>query len=46
MITTFRGHAMDWYMKFYVAPIGMPQNSLDQIQNGLIDEFKKPKSKS
>ena len=46
MITTFRDHALDWYMKFYVVPVGVPQKSLDQIQIGLIEEFKKPKSES
>ena len=44
MITTFTVHALDWYMKFYVVPIGVPQKSLDQIQIVLIEEFKKPKS--
>ena len=24
MITTFRGRALDWYMKFYVVLVGIP----------------------
>ena len=31
MITTLRGRALDLYMKFYVAPIGVLQKTLDQI---------------
>ena len=46
MITTPRGHALDWYMKFYVVQIGVAQKTLDQIREGLIDEFRNPKYKS
>ena len=45
MIMTFRVHSLDWYMMFYVLLGGTRQNSLDQIHNGFIDEFKNPKSK-
>ena len=31
MITTLIGCAVDWYMKFYVVPTGIPLNTLDQI---------------
>ena len=44
MIVTFRVRALDRYMKFYVVPVGVLQKSLDQIQIGFIEEFKKPKS--
>ena len=43
MITTLRGQALDWYMKFSVVSTGVPQKTLDQIRAGLIDEFRKPK---
>ena len=46
MITTFRGHSLDWYMKFLVVPVGVPHKSLDHIWIRLIEEFKKPKSES
>ena len=46
MITTFRGRALDWYMKFYVVPTGVRKKSLDLIRIRLIEEFKKPKSES
>ena len=43
MITTLRGRALDWYMKFSMVPVGIPKKSLDQIRMGPIDEFKNPK---
>ena len=46
MITTFRGRTLDWYMKLFVVPVGIPEKSLDQIQSGLVDELKNPKSES
>ena len=36
----------DWYMKFVQVPTRNPQNTLAERRMGLIDEFKKPKSKS
>ena len=46
MITTLRGHALDWYMKLSVVPARISQKTLDQIHAGLIDEFSKPKHES
>ena len=46
MITTFRGHVFDQYMKFSVIPAGIPHNILDQIWTRLIGEFKNPKYES
>ena len=47
MITTHRGRALDWYMKLFVVPTGIPQKTLDhEIRAGLIDEFRNPKSES
>ena len=31
MITTLRGRALDWYMKFSMVPTGVPHKTLDQI---------------
>ena len=46
LATNFQGHALDWYMKFVQVSMGHPQKTLAQIRNGLIEEFKKPKSES
>ena len=46
MITTLRVHALVWYMNFYVVPTGVTQKTLDQIREGLIDEFRNPKFES
>ena len=46
MITTLRGHALDWYMKFSIVPVGAAQKTLDQIQVGMIYEFIKLKYES
>ena len=46
MIMTLGGRAPDWYMKFSIVPVGVSQKTLDQIQVGMIDEFKKLKSES
>ena len=46
IITTFRGRALEQYMKLFVVPVGIPQKTLDQIRTRFIDEFKKPKSES
>ena len=29
MITNLRGHALDWFIKFYVVPLGRPQKTLE-----------------
>ena len=44
MITTLRGHALDWYMKCSIVPVGFVLKTLDEIRVGLIAEFRKPKS--
>ena len=44
MITTLRGCALDWFMKFFLVPIGTPHKTLDEILLAMIFEFKKPKS--
>ena len=46
MITTLWGHVLDWYMKFSIVPVGVVPKTLNEIRLGLIDEFKKSKSKS
>ena len=46
MITTLRGRALDWYMKFSVVVARIPKKTLDKIWTGLIYEFNKPKSES
>ena len=42
MITTLRGCALDWYMKFSRVPIGVTHKIVDQIRAGWIDEFRNP----
>ena len=46
MVMTFRGHALNWFMNFYVVHVGNPQKTLAEIQTGLVDEFRKPKYES
>ena len=46
MITTLRGHELDWFMKFYAALTGTTQNTLDEIRAAMISKFKKHKSES
>ena len=46
MITTLRGHALDWFMNFCAASAGTPQNTLDEIRATMIPKFRKPKSES
>ena len=46
MITTLQDHALDWYMKFSIVPVGVIPKAFNDILVGLIDEFRKPKSKS
>ena len=43
---TFRGWALDWYMKFVQVPMRHPYKTLAQIRTGLIEEFKNPKYES
>ena len=46
MIMSLRGRLLDWFMKFFIVPVGDPQKTLDEIQLTMICEFKKPKSES
>ena len=46
LITMLRGHALDWYMKFSIVLVGFVPKTLNEIQLGLIDEFKKLNSES
>ena len=46
MITTLRGHALEWYMKFSIVPVGVVPKTLNEIRLEFIDKFKKLKSKS
>ena len=41
--TTFRGRALDWYMRFMRVPQGTMVKTLNEIREGLFEEFKKPK---
>ena len=43
---TFRGHALDWYMKFMQFPTQNLMNTLSEIRTRLIKEFRKPKFES
>ena len=44
--TTLRDHALDWYMRFMQVPQGTMMKTLNEIQEGLFKEFKKPKSEA
>ena len=46
MITTLQGRVLDWYMKFFIVPVGVVLKTLNEIRVALIDEFKNPKSES
>ena len=46
LVTALRGHALDWYMKFIQVPMGTLAKTLDEFRKGLIEEFRKPKSKA
>ena len=46
MITTLRGRALDWFMKFCAAPTETSQKTLDEIIVAMISDFRKPKSES
>ena len=46
MITTLQGHVLNWYMKFFIVPMGVVPKKINEIQLRLIDEFNKPKYKS
>ena len=44
IIITLRGHALKWYMNLSIVPARIVQKTIDQIQVGLIDKLRKPKS--
>ena len=46
LATTLRGHALEWFMRFTWIPQGGTMKTLDEIQIGLFEEFKKPKSEA
>ena len=46
LATTLQGRALDWYMRFIQVPQGTTTKNLDEIQKGLLEEFKKPKSEA
>ena len=46
LATTLQGHVLDWYMRFIQVPQGTTTKTLDEIQKGLLEEFKKPKSEA
>ena len=46
MITTLRGRALDWFMKFCVVPLGEPLKNLEEIRLAMIYKFRKPKFES
>ena len=46
LVITLRGRALDWYMRFMLVPQGGTRKKLDEIYEGLFEEFKKPKSKA
>ena len=39
LVTNFRCHALDWYMKFMQFPAGNQQKTLEEMRTGLIVEF-------
>ena len=46
LVTTLRGHALDWYMRFMQVPQGTTVKTMNEIWEGLFEEFKKPKSEA
>ena len=46
LATTLRGRALDWYMIFMQVPQGTMTKTLNEIQERLFEEFKKPKSEA
>ena len=46
LVTTLQGCVLDWYMRFIQVPQGTVVKNLDEIWKGLLEEFKKPKSKA
>ena len=46
LATTLSGRALDWFINFIQVPHGNSTKTLDEIQMGLIKEFKKLKLKA
>ena len=46
LATTVRGRALDWYMRFMQVLQGTLAKTLNEIREGLFEEFKKPKSEA
>ena len=46
LATTLRGISLVWYMRFMLFPQGGTTKTLDEIHEGLFEEFKKPKSEA
>ena len=44
--TTLKGRALYWYMRFLQVPQGNTAKTMNEIQEGLFEEFKSPKSKA
>jgi hypothetical protein len=44
LATTFRGHALVWYMKLHIITPMRQVKILAEIKKALLKEFKKPKS--
>ena len=43
LVTNLMGHALDWYMRFMKIPQEIVAKKLNEIQEGIFEEFKKPK---
>ena len=46
LATTLRGRVLEWYMRFMQVHQGTVLKTLNEIQEGLFKEFKKPKSEA
>ena len=46
LATTLRGCTLNWFMNFIQVPQGTSMNKLNEIQMGLIEEFRKLKSEA
>ena len=46
LATTLWGGALYWHMWFIQVPQGTTTKTLDDIQKGILEEFKKPKSEA
>ena len=46
LATTLRGRALEWFITFMRIPQGGTTKTLDEIQTGLFEELKNPKSEA